>query len=638
MAVLCAIVLLAYSNSFTAAFTLDSVGLVLQDPRVHEVSSQNLADVVERTYWWPYSESGLYRPFTTLSFLFNYAVLGHGERPAGYHAINFLLHAANVLLLYALALRLVRASWPSFFLAAIWAVHPVLTESVTNIAGRADLLAGLTVLGGLLLYLKSREAKRWLIPLGVLGAAGFLAKENAVALLGIIVLYELVCGKRFRALLWGLLALLPGLQLMLYLRAGALLRVPPTEFPFWDNPLAGAGFWTAKLTALQVMGRYLGLLIWPAGLSCDYSYNQIPYATGSPADWFAWLAVALAGGVAVWMYWRNRVAFFFLVTAAIAFLPTANLLFPIGTIMAERFLYLPAIALAACAALGAYAASPRFAPAALCLLVAAFAVRTWARNADWRDPMTLAAATVRVSPNSYKSHRLLANAHTDIDAVIAEAEKSVAILDPVADWRNNPEPFRLAAGSHLEKGSNRRALELLLRARRIVEASILNRPAEQPKDGRPVRQPDYAKIADMDRALSLAYLRLGNAREAVAVAARARGTEPANAANYRQLAAALLAAGRKDDAAAALIVGTFFTHDMDLRRQWIDLYQEGLDTEGCATRPGPYGPAVNPACGVVRRHVCAAAAELVPLFHRQGRDDLGEQFLAGARRDFGCQP
>ena len=54
-----------------------------------------------------------HRPLTTLSYLFNYAVLGQQEQPAGYHSINFILHAVNVLLVYVLALRLVRLFWPS---------------------------------------------------------------------------------------------------------------------------------------------------------------------------------------------------------------------------------------------------------------------------------------------------------------------------------------------------------------------------------------------------------------------------------------------------------------------------------------------------------------------------------------------
>ena len=134
-----------------------------------------------------------------MSFLFNYAVLGNGKHPEGYHIVDFLLHAGNICLAFALALRLVRRFWPSVFIAGVWAVHPVLTESVTNIVGRADLLAAMSVLGGLLIYLKSTECparnKRgrrlaWLAALMVTTTLGIYSKESAVAIVAAIALYE----------------------------------------------------------------------------------------------------------------------------------------------------------------------------------------------------------------------------------------------------------------------------------------------------------------------------------------------------------------------------------------------------------------------------------------------------------------
>src|SRR5262249_35049655 len=146
---LVALTLAAFSNSFSTGFALDNQALLLGDPRIQVANSENIDRIFNHTYWWPNGESGLYRPLTTLSYLYNYAILGEGEHPAGYHWINFFLHAANVILLFALMLRLLRgrkrAFGASVIAATLWAVHPVLTESVTNIAGRADLLAGFGV-------------------------------------------------------------------------------------------------------------------------------------------------------------------------------------------------------------------------------------------------------------------------------------------------------------------------------------------------------------------------------------------------------------------------------------------------------------------------------------------------------------
>src|SRR5260370_40864796 len=76
-AALVVVVLAAYANSIGAGLAFDSRGLVLDDARVHTWSAANLAEIWRHTYWWPVGESGLYRPFTTVSYLINYAVLGH---------------------------------------------------------------------------------------------------------------------------------------------------------------------------------------------------------------------------------------------------------------------------------------------------------------------------------------------------------------------------------------------------------------------------------------------------------------------------------------------------------------------------------------------------------------------------------
>ena len=215
---LCVLTSLVYSNSFQAGFALDNRRLLLQDPRIREASVQNLQLIFKHTYWWPDGESGLYRPITTASYLFNYAILGNGGRPAGYHWINLILHLGNVLLVNAVALLLIRQFWPPVFIAALWALHPVSTESVTNIIGRSDLLAAMSVLSGFLFYLKSSGTGRvwrrlgWLAGLAAVTSLGVFSKESAVTVLGVIALYELTFWrdrKRGRALFLGCLAVLP---------------------------------------------------------------------------------------------------------------------------------------------------------------------------------------------------------------------------------------------------------------------------------------------------------------------------------------------------------------------------------------------------------------------------------------------
>jgi protein O-mannosyl-transferase len=670
---LCVLTLLAYANSFGGGFAMDNRGLLLEDPRIREATTEHLEQIVRHTYWWPYGESGLYRPFTTLTYLFNYAVLGGGADATGYHWINFLLHLGNALLVFTLVRRLGAKLWPGFFMAAVWAVHPVLTESVTNMVGRADLLAGMALLGGLLLYLKSAEAaggRRWAWLAGLLAvtAVGVFSKENAATVVGVIALFELVRWKwpdaaagprRGGALLLGCLAVMLPIQAMLYLRGAALAGLPPTDFPYCDNPLVGADFWTARLTALQVMGRYIALLVWPAVLSCDYSIAAIPFAHGSAADWFYWSVVAVAAAALVPLWRHGRMLFFAVAAAFLTFLPTSNLIVPIGTIMAERFLYLPAIAAAACVVAAVYGGlrrlgAVRLAPVVLGLLVAALAARTWVRNTDWHDELTLATATVKTSPGSFKSHRMLASAlfgadggERDIDRVIAEGEQAAAILDRVPDARNNPDVYRRAAAYWMSKceqlpvgGADgptaappaavpvyRRVVELLQRSRRIVLASDVRLGAAGPDE----------RVAELDRMLATTWLRLGDASKSRETAEAALRLQPLTVASYERLASALVAGGRAEEAVVVLMRGAMVTADAGLRQGFVDLYQHGVDSSGCATRPGgAHGPMLNPACPLVSRHLCMASAAVIRLRLEMGRRDLAEKLKGEALREFGC--
>ena len=572
---LSSLTLLAFSNSFQSGFILDNKGLLL-DPRIRDLTPENIALILKHSYWWPSGEAGLYRPFTTLSYLFNYAILGNREQPAGYHTINLILHIGNVLLAYALSLRLLRRFWPAAFIAALWAVHPALTESVTNIVGRADLLAATAVLSGFLMYLKSTEVRGWarvfwLAWLAIVTNIGVFSKESAVAILPLIVLYEIVWWHERRlhpGLVYGWVATLVPIAVMLYQRSVVLAASPPAEFPFTDNPIVGADWWTGRLTAVKVMARYLWLTIWPAKLSIDYSYNQIPLAHGAVEDWLAYSVVlAVAIGVVLLYRW-NRACFFLACFAFLNFVSASNLLFSIGTIMADRLLYLPSLGLLSCLVLAIHtiARTPKtaaLAPIALCLIAAGFAVRTWIRNRDWQTELSIAMADVHSAPNSFKLHRLLAAslfesdpAHSNIEQVIEEQEKSLVLIDSLPAKLSPPDAYRQAGYYYLVQGDHgqvenapaayERALQALLRCLEIDR----------------VVRPSFAVAGGDSQAsllLSIVYLRLGDADRAYEAASKARALDPLNPQVYRQLSDVLGQQRRNEEANVAVLPANAIT-------------------------------------------------------------------------------
>jgi protein O-mannosyl-transferase len=451
------LILIAYSNSFQSRLVFDNASIIGRDPRIRQATAQNLGAILTGGYRYSNPNDGLYRPLTTFTYLVNYAVLGNGSQPEGYHWVNLAMHAVNVALVYALGVLILGETAAGWALAAVWGLHPLLTESVTNIVGRADLMAAFGVLAGLLCHVlgvsaAGRRKLAWLAGVAAAQGIGLFSKESAVVLPGVMLLYDLTwfdrASWRTRAPAYGALVL--PIVAYFFLRAGVHPRI---LVGFAENPLVHAGFWTARITAVKVMGKLLWLFFWPARLSADYSYNSVPLFGWRASKWEdakALVAVAVflgAGMLMLFLAVRRRSvgkpARFFLAFFVIAALPTSNLIVLIGSIMAERFLYLPSVGLAgfvlaAIFALGRrlrlpHPAAARAAWVALSIACLALAGRSYARNSDWKDEVSLWTSAVDVSPNSGKAHYNLGQAlqHVagGVDDAIAEYRAALRI-DP----------------------------------------------------------------------------------------------------------------------------------------------------------------------------------------------------------------
>jgi tetratricopeptide (TPR) repeat protein len=670
------VTLCAYSNSFRSGFPLDNDPLILQDPRVHAVTPENISLIFSHSAWWNPPEKGLYRPLTTLTYLFNYAALGNADRPFGYHLINFLIHFANVLLCFSLVLIVLRKVWPAIFIAAIWAVHPVLTESVTNIVGRADLLAGFGVLGALCMYQMSREstgARRiaWLLGVMLATAIGIFSKESAIAVLGLIVLWEIAWGKgrsHLRNLLYGFGAAALPIIAFLIQRAMVLARSTVTVFPYVDNPLLGAGFFAARITAIKVLANYLWMFVWPAKLSWNYYYAEIPIARGTLQDCIAWIVIAAALVGACIAFRRNRALFFFVAFAFIALIPVSNLLILIGSIMADRFLYLPAIGLAACVTIAVYALDDRLkiralAPILLGILIVVLGIRTWTRNLDWQDNSTLLEAGIRDTPNSFASHFALATnlylsdaTHSNLDRVISEAERSLTILDPLPDSQNFEDAYANAGTYYQLKGdllqksaaagmagasqeslnAYQRALQILLRGAAIEESYDHQLRAREMARGKQDSDIPHFGSKSLYPELALTYLRLGDTQKSFDAVHRALLVDPEQPRTFITLAHILLIEKRNDEAAVALVESYMSSGNKEILGPLAELYRGGLDPKGCAISQDASGISLNTFCEPVHNHFCRAKAELIRVYTEANRRDLIDDIKARTASDTSC--
>jgi Flp pilus assembly protein TadD len=304
--------------------------------------------------------------------------------------------------------------------ATLFAVHPCHTEAVSSIVGRAELLAALFVLLSVLSFaahLRTAGMVRMAWGGGSVAAlaCGMLAKESAFAAIALIpVLHRYLDPQatlrqlaRATVPYAALGAVYLALRLLIVGSLG--LPAPPDTL---DNPLAHVAPHVRLATAVVVLWEYVALLLVPARLAADYSFNEVPLVLTltEPRLLFALAAFAMIGALLMSNARRAPGLVFGLWLGVIPLALTANVLFPIGTIKAERLLYLPSvgICLAAAALLTPMVHRPRRGWQLLVLLIiATFASRTWARNADWRDNLTLFQATVAASPHSAKAHHNL---------------------------------------------------------------------------------------------------------------------------------------------------------------------------------------------------------------------------------------
>jgi protein O-mannosyl-transferase len=667
-AALAAIVLIAYSNSLGLGFAGDG-GVVISDVRVQAATAENIGLILSKHYWWPNPADHLYRPLTTLTYLLNYSVLGSRSNPVGYHLVNLLLHLTNTWLVFAFAFLLLRTRIAAFCAAAIWTVHPVNTEAVTNVAGRADLLSAVAILSGLLLYARVRSTigpARWMAAAGLfaVACAGVFSKENAAVLLGLLVLWDICFGasgsKGIRQRLPYYAATAVSLILMLFVRWRVFTGEPWPARDFLDNPLIGASFWAARFTAIKALGIQLWLLVFPLRLSSDRSYNAIPISHGR--DVWVWLSLAVILTIltfAVIRYRKNdQVLFLCAGFLAITLLPTSNLTVLIGATAAERFLYLPSIGFAiAISALAFRLKDRRIVTALIAAIILLFAGRTWLRNADWNNDLTLATADVKVSPGSFRLHEMRArklfaeSPEGNIDEAIREGDAAWAILQPLPPVDSDQHtPARL--GVYYRKkgdlaGSNSQAARLwyekslliLLIAREISRANEKAFDAAQLAHGLPLsfRLGDDALYFN----LAATYAELDRFPEALEALRYERLLTPGLPDAYDAMARLHVHQGDFASAVVALDEESLASGTTPNTLSALqDVYSRVPNGECAFTRDAggaAINPAMNPACPVVTQLRCRALSELKQVFADARKPDGAVHFAELAVKQ-GCPP
>ncbi len=356
--------------------------------------------------WWtaftdpstvdPENGGGIVRPLRTLEYRLDRAL--HGAAWF-FHWHSVLWHVAAALCVFALLRRLVRDETASFFGAAVWALHPMHTESVAGISSRADVAMGACVAAALYCSVRSSGRDRWLA-LGLLSAAvAMLWKETAAvvpALVGVLHWLGPVGDEsaaqrahtdwRRLATTVAPWALVAGIYVVYRFSFGG-------ESASHVTYRIGGGVVGASATMARALGAYELHALLPVRPSFDWSMSSSRgFADVAVLLWIVIHLGCVVGAVALARR-GARVPLAALALFVLPLLPVANVPFDLGIPTTERFLYIPLLAVAVLAST-ALRYLPRCRPA-LAVVAACLAALSIARVTEWRDDDTLLAATLR---------------------------------------------------------------------------------------------------------------------------------------------------------------------------------------------------------------------------------------------------
>ncbi|MBL7775494.1 MAG: tetratricopeptide repeat protein, partial [Saprospiraceae bacterium] len=454
---------LLYANTLTHGFVQDDA-IVITDNMFTSKGVEGIPGILTKDTFFGFFKvegkdalvsGGRYRPLTLVLFAVVYEAAGNNPFP--FHLITVLLYAATCVLLYRTLLALLGgrddtrplAPLVAWLAALLFAAHPLHTEVAANIKGCDEIVTLLGSLGALWLILRAYDTGKnfwaWLAaPVFFLAC---LSKENAVTFVVVIPLALWVFRSAPAAA--GLGKTLPVLAafLVFFLLRGSILgwKFGGAPLELMNNPflkIVGDRWvpftFAEKLaTNLYTLGKYLALLVFPHPLTHDYYPRFISMKT------FADPAVLLSLAAHLGLLWyalrglgrRDPLSFgilFYLLTISIV----SNIVFPVGTNMGERFVFMPSVGF--CLVVALLLARRFFWQTAVGIAAAAallFSIKTVLRNPVWVSNESLFFTDVHTSVNSAKINNACGG---------VTFEKAQKETDPVKQEQMFRDAFRYA--------------------------------------------------------------------------------------------------------------------------------------------------------------------------------------------------
>jgi FOG: TPR repeat len=495
----------------------------------HHITGPDLRSMNGLTRIWTHlGATQQYYPLVHSVFWLEYHLWGGSTR--GYHLVNILLHFFSVLLLFKILRRLaIPGAW---FVAAIFALHPVQVESVAWISELKNTLSGVFFFAATLAYLTfdSERKRKYFVIAICLFILGLMSKSVIATLpMSLLVVFWWKRGR----LDWkrDIVPLLP------FFAAG----IASGLFTAWvehrfiiggEESSFAFTFVERCLIAGRVVWFYLGKIIWPVDLIFIY-----PRWNVSQAVWWQYVfpfATLLCAG-ALWLLrkrWRAPMAAFLFFTATIFPVMGFFNVYPFRfSFVADHFQYLACIGPIALSAAGIGSgfgllrgSLRRFLqPMLYVIILLTLSVLTWKQSGVYADAETLYRTTIRKNPDCWMAHNnlgLLLTQTGRTDEAMTHFRKALEI---------NP----IYSRAHNNLGN------LLMQINRTDEAAVHFRRALE-------INPDYAETQTN---LGTLLVKTGRTDEAVVHFRRALEIDPNDVKAHNNLGNILLQTGRTEEAA-----------------------------------------------------------------------------------------
>ncbi len=381
-------------------------------------------------------------------------------RPWISHFLNILWYSLTGIVLYLVLLQLFKNTRPEYkyfvalLAALLFVAHPIHTEAVANIKGRDEILALLGSLAALYFSLQAWYKKRtkYVLLAAALFFLALLSKENAITFLVVIPLaFYFFTKAKMADIVRQVLPLLGTAGIFLLIRGSVLgwsLGEPSLEL--MNNPflkLEGTQYAHLSLserlaTIMFTLGKYIQLLIFPHPLTHDYYPRHV--ALMSWSNWQVLLSLAAYVGLILvaiknWTK-KDPVSFgilYFLLTLSIV----SNIIFPVGTNMSERFMFMPSAGFCLIVSVLLYRLALRMAEGKLhhfkqlhlvlgvsALVLLLYSAKTFSRNFAWKDNFTLFRTDIFNSPNSAKLRNALGGELSTQSVLVKDESKRRSML------------------------------------------------------------------------------------------------------------------------------------------------------------------------------------------------------------------